>query len=291
MKKRLSIKIVAPGSFSAEAEYQKGAAEIKKWGMNVSTDIQFEKSIPFHSADDQRRFDSLKNALHSDADVIWCLRGGYGAIRLLNDLSKIKKPKKEKIFIGFSDITSLNLFFAKKWEWKCVHGPMISSFSNENFRKKDLLEVKKYLTDQKNFSSKIPLRPFNQFAKKINLKGELVGGNLSVIQTSLGTKYSINTKNKILFLEDIGERGYKLDRMFYHLEQALVFKDVKAIILGDFSGGNEVSGENFVNFALTRFANNLSLPIFTTDEFGHGLKNRMLVFNHIYHINDNKLVY
>lgn len=291
IKKGDIVDIVAPAGFSNPEVLIKAVDELTKWGLVCRSNIDFTAFHPYHSDDDQNRLDDLVKALNGDAKIIWCLRGGYGTARLLDKLSKIKKPKTEKIIIGYSDITSILNFVNKKWGWKAVHGPTISTFSNKNFNKKDISELKDILfKKQKKFS--MELFPINLIAdnQKKSIEAELVGGNLAIIQTLIGTKHAIETKNKILFLEDVNEKGYQVDRMLNHLEMTGAFKYVKAIIFGDFTGGTEVSGENYVDFAIARFALDHKIPIYGAEEFGHDKRNRALIVGSKYKIHKNHLI-
>jgi muramoyltetrapeptide carboxypeptidase len=104
---------------------------------------------------------------------------------------------------------------------------------------------------------------------------ELTGGNLALIQTSFGTNWQINIKDKILFLEDVGEKGYKVDRILYHLKSTLKLEDVKAIIFGEF-----IKSDEYINFAINDFANqNSEIPIYRTNKIGHGKNNFPIIYN------------
>jgi muramoyltetrapeptide carboxypeptidase len=285
IKKGDVVDIVAPASFSPIEEFEQGCFELNKWGLKVQSEIQFDAFHPYHSDEDEYRAGDLIRAFsNKDSKIIWSIRGGYGSIRLLEQLKKCKKPKNDKIFIGYSDLTSVHQFLNQEWNLKTIHGPMISSFSNSKFDQKCLLELKQILFGKKS-SLKYKLSALNDFAnKKTKIKGKLTGGNLSVIQTSLGTPYEMDFKNKIVLLEDVGERGYRLDRALAHLELSGKFKKAKAIILGDFVGGLESDGKSYVEFALTRFALKQKIPVYKSSEFGHGIKNRPLIFNHTHSI-------
>ena len=121
--------------------------------------------------------------------------------------------------------------------------------------------------------------PLNAIAQNsIELEGIITGGNLSVIQTSLATNWQINANNKILFLEEINERGYRIDRMLQHLSQANIFQKVKAVLFGDFIGGTEPAGNSLIEPVLKRFAEVNNFPIFRCENIGHGKINRALPF-------------
>ncbi len=284
------IAIIAPASRSPKSDVEKAQAWLKSHGVESDILIEFNEKHPYFSASNKTRFMLLKKALlDKKYDVIWCMRGGYGTLALLDEVKKLKIPK-HKILIGFSDITSLHLLLAQKFKLKTIHGPMLLSVGRESFTQAHLEETLSFIKgDLKEFQMK--LTPFNKAAKnkKLNIKAELTGGNLAVIQASMKTEFEMKTKNKILFLEDIGERGYKLSRLLTHLKLTGLLDEVKAIILGVFNDGDEPSGENHVEFALNEFAETLKIPVFKTDEIGHDSKNRFLVYNTKYIIDKNNL--
>lgn len=238
--------------------------------------IQKSKYNRYHANTDKIRFELLKKAILDDAtDIIWALRGGYGSARLLEQLKNITPIPNEKIFIGYSDNTALHLFFTQEWNWRTIHGAMLLELLNSkkdpsNFEKLlDLLLGKTKILTLDN------LYPLNQSARDATLiTGKLTGGNLTIVQNSLGTFWQIKTAGKILFLEDEMEPSYKVDRLLTQLKQAGVLKEVKAIIFGEFNGSDEALLDT-----LKRFSNEESIPIFKTNQFGHGPVNYPLLYN------------
>lgn len=292
LKKGDIVDIVAPASLSDSKELHNAYKEIKKWGLIPRSFIDFDASHPFHSDEDEFRFQDLKRALLApDSKLIWCLRGGYGSARLLDRLSRVKKPVRKKLLVGYSDITALHAFFNQKWGWETIHGPTISSFSNKTLSKKSLNELKEILFVPKTKFDFV-LHPLNDAAKnlKTKIEGKIVGGNLATVQTLLATKYQLSTKNKILVLEDVNERGYHIDRMLLQLSMSGMLKGCKAIIFGEFTLGTEPNGQNYVELALDRFAVEHKIPVFRSSEFGHGKINRPLLLNHLYQIKNNFLI-
>lgn len=292
MKKGDIVDIVAPAGFSEPEVLIKAVTELTKWGLVTRSKIDFSAFHPFHSDDDDIRIRDFMEAVNNkDSKVIWCLRGGYGSARLLTALKSMKKPKTKKILIGYSDITALHLFVNQHWGWESIHGPLISSFTNKDLDKNCIKETRDILFARMK-KSKMELFPMNPSSEKLkkSIEGELVGGNLAVIQSLIGTEFQMNAKNKILFIEDVNERGYQVDRMLNHLQMVGAFKNVKAIIFGDFVGGAESSGESFVEFALMRFALDLKIPVYGTLEFGHGFMNRPLICKHRYKIYKDALI-
>jgi muramoyltetrapeptide carboxypeptidase len=268
-----AIIVVAPASgISIER-----LAELEALKLSIKIPVGLlSPSIVFHANSDENRFNLLKTALLDDAnDIIWSLRGGYGAARLMERMYTLPKPKKEKWFVGYSDMTALHLFLTQEWNWKTVHGAMAL----------ELLAVKRdpsnfktlaQLIDKKIDTIKIRnLKPLNINAQQIKqVFGPLTGGNLSIVQTSIGTPWQIKTENKILFLEDTGEKGYGVDRALNHLKQAGLLKHVKAIVFGDFGGADGLS-----DLALNRFAADINIPVYKTDQFGHDSANVPLIYN------------
>ena len=292
LKKNALVEIVSPASGCTKERIRNGISALTSWGLSTRVWMIEENTHPFHSDEDEYRLFSLTEAINQkDSQVIWAQRGGYGAQRLIPGLLKLKKPKNKKVFIGYSDMTILHLFFYQKWGWKTLHAPMLSTFSNKDFSKKDLAELKSLLFSKKTFKFKTKLTALNEVAKKSkskNLKGELLGGNLSVFQMAVGTEIHPKTKGKILFFEDIGERGYRIDRLLNHLEQAGVFKDVVAVIFGEFSDALEKSGDDYSSFSLVRFAHRQKFPVFELREFGHGDRNRPLIIGGKYAIHQGQ---
>jgi muramoyltetrapeptide carboxypeptidase len=242
----------------------------------------FTDQTPFHSSSDENRLAKLKKALQNDEPdtILWSLRGGYGVARLLPELQKIPKPTQEKILIGYSDLTALHLFLAQNWGWKTIHGPMIADLLNPQKSPENFLKITDIIAKKRDQNipivAEIPhLVPLNEQAKiTTSIEGLLTGGNLTIVQTSIGTDWEIKAKNKILFLEDDGERGYRIDRALNHLKQAGLLKCLKAIVFGDFTDSDE-----FMEFALQRFANENDVPMYKSNEFGHGKKNSPLIYN------------
>lgn len=293
LQKNDIIDIIAPASSASLIDIQEGMNFLKKLGLRprIPQELLERKSQKSQKKDMNNIFfahsleyqwQHLKNALFSDSKAIWCLRGGYGSMRLIPELQKITPPPAPKIFIGLSDITSLHLFFTQSWKWPVIHGRNLADMSSKNASKGDHLLLKKILMGQTFEKTFKKLKPLNLLAtKNKTLIAPLSGGNLRIIQSSLKTPWEIQTHNKIIFLEDIGERGYSIDRMLEQLYQSQLLKSgIKAVIFGDFLGGDEKNGKNFIHFALQRFAQRVNFPVLAGLPSGHGKEiNFPLPFN------------
>ncbi|MFO1130267.1 MAG: LD-carboxypeptidase [Rickettsiales bacterium] len=217
----------------------------------------------------------LKEALYqNEVKYLMSIRGGYNASDLIDDLFKLEKPQQEKLFIGFSDATILHLFFSQQWNWKTIHGPVLLSadhVSQQNFRK--LINL---LLSKKEASIKINLKPINHLAKITkNLESLVTGGNLCVVQTSIGTKIQIDTQNKILILEETKESIYKVKRMLKHLKDAGLLNNATAIIIGTIDCNEEIK----MPIVLQTFFDNLAVPVFYTNKIGHNKYNFPFIIN------------
>lgn len=232
--------------------------------------------VPYHAAPDAVRLRLLGEALSDpDTRVVWAVRGGYGAGRLLPELAKQPAPNRNVILVGYSDITFLHLFM-HTYAMQTVHGSMFFELTNPNKDPKNFYLLSALLTGNLPELSYGGLKPLNDAARQMNhsVSGIFTGGNLACFTATTGTPWMPDTAGKILFFEDVDEGGHRIDRMFTQLWQAGVFNKVKAVVLGSFTGGDKNT-----RYALERFAEELGKPVFITDIFGHGSKNYPLVLN------------
>ncbi len=281
LKKNSVVDIIAPASGVADRKtiIEKLKSLLESWQLipRISSDIFGPDLLCANS--DEKRFQQLKDALfNTDSQAIWCLRGGYGCTRLIPSLLKLTSPEKCKLFIGFSDITALHLFLQQKWHWQTLHGPTLNQVTGHLIDQENIAELKEIIfgqLQQLNYS----LSPYH---KPINFSdlilAPLTGGSLSLVQTSLGTAWQVETKDKILFLEDVNEVAYRIDRMLQHLQQSGILTHVKAILFGDFTFSAKIEEEKKIQAVLERFAKEQNFPVFRCPDIGHGKKNRCLPF-------------
>lgn len=281
LKKGDLVEIIAPGSSCKPEGLNGGLKFLETWGLTPKLPHKIFAPDIICSNTDENRFDHLREALYSeDSRAIWCVRGGYGSNRLVPQLAKLKKPKgPPKLFIGYSDITTLHTFLNKEWGWPTVHGPMIDRIGRGLILPKELNELHELFFGERDAITFKGLKPMNAAAKKAGtVKGEVTGGNIVVLQSTIGTKAPWDTKGKIIFLEEIDERGYRVDRLLEHLQQTGHFGKARAIVLGEFVGGKEADGTNRIPAILKRFAESLSIPVLSEVEAGHGDMQRPVPF-------------
>ncbi len=275
------VDIVAPG-FAPRPEEVEGAVQLlKDWGYQPRLPEGLIAEHFLHSNSDEQRFHFLKKALTAkDSRFIWCLRGGYGSNRLWPFLRKMKKPSQPKIIIGLSDITSLHHFVNQVWRWPSLHGAHLDRLGLRKSPAAMVQETRDLLEGKETLTKFLDLKPLNARAQKLKkIKSVVVGGNLVTLQSSIGTVNEVKLDGKILFLEDIGERAYRIDRVLVHLQQSGLLKKAKAVLFGEFYQCNEKDGRPLYLEVLKRFAEDIKLPVFTGVEAGHGEVQRPLFLN------------
>lgn len=259
----------------------KGAEVLESWGFRVSYNKDILKPEIFLSNSDKFRFDAFKAAMtNKESKAVWCLRGGYGAIRLLPQIESMKAPKTKKVLIGLSDITSLQTVICQKWKFPALHSALIDRLALELLDEKNLEEIKTVLTDPGFVMKFENLKPINKAGKSgKSINSSVVGGNLMVATSTLGTPSQLKTKGKIIFLEELCERSYRIDRCLQQMKQAGLFDGASAVVFGDFTNCDEPNKENYVQQVLSEFFKEMKIPAFTGIENGHGEKQRPLFFN------------
>ena len=185
------------------------------------------------------RVEDLHEAFsRKDIKGIFCVKGGYSASQLLDKIDYELIKTNPKVFVGYSDVTNLHIVFNQKCNLGTYHGPMVKSNMINDFN--DYTKTSFFEAMEKNVTKyeepeNMPLSILtegNVSSEAIN--GVLTGGNMAIIVTTLGTQYEIDTKDKILFLEDVDEEIGSLNRMLTHLKYAGKFSDCKAVVFGNF---------------------------------------------------------
>ena len=275
------IEIIAPASYTTIENLEKGAKLLKSWGYQVTYDKDLLEPDIFLANTDKKRFKSFKKAMtNKKSKAIWCLRGGYGSIRLLPFIEKMRIPKNKKILIGLSDISSLHITLNQKWNFPTLHASLLDRLGSETLRPENIHELKQTLENSEYVSRFENLKPLNSSAKKQKkIKSQVVGGNLMVVTSTLGTPSQLKSRNKIIFLEELSERAYRIDRCLQQMKQAGIFANASAVVFGDFTNCDEPNKENHVQAVLEKFFKDIKIPAFTGIESGHGELQRPLFFN------------
>lgn len=237
LKKGDTIGLVAPAGFMPIEKMQACIETLDSWGYNVELGAStHSQSSNYFSGTDAERLDDLQQMLdNKKINAILCARGGYGVSRIIDELSFKKFKKNPKWIIGFSDITVLHAHLQARYKMASLHAPMAAAFNEGEFNNPYIQSLKKALEGEK-ADYECNGGPFN---KKGKAKGELVGGNLTLLAHLVGTPSDIKTKNKILFLEDVGEYLYNIDRMLLQLKRAGKLDKLAGLVIGGFTDNKD----------------------------------------------------
>ncbi|MDR5659482.1 LD-carboxypeptidase [Serpentinicella sp. ANB-PHB4] len=236
LKKGDIIGIVAPSSPVPIEKAYMAKKNIERMGYKVRLGESCWGTYGYLAGKDELRAQDLIN-MFADQEVkgIICLRGGYGASRILNKIDYEVIKKNPKVFVGYSDITVLHTAFNQICNLVTFHGPMAASNMSDNIDYFTIKSLVKAVTMTK------PLGEIhNPKGEKISClvkgeaTGEIVGGNLALVAGTIGTPYEIDTKGKLLLLEEVEEEPYRVDRLLTQLALAGKFEDATGIILADF---------------------------------------------------------
>ena len=232
-----TIGIVCPAGYLSEEKAQTCIDTLQQWGYKVKRGKTLGGSSEnYFSGTDEDRLSDLQDMLDDDdVKAILCGRGGYGTGRIIEDLHFKKFKKKPKWLIGFSDITVLHSHIHANYKIATLHSPMVGAFNDEGFNSEYVLSLKSALEGNTS-SYSCGSHSFNKYGKA---KGQLVGGNLALLAHLTGTSSDITTKGKILFLEDVGEYLYNIDRMLYQLKRSGKFDKLSGLIIGGFTENND----------------------------------------------------
>ena len=277
LKKGDTIALVAPAGILNNFENKIDIAKkiFEGWGLNVIIgDNIYNRNGHFAGTDKERIKDLQKVLDNKSIKAIWCVRGGYGTIRIIDHLNFEKFSKNPKWIIGFSDITvlhnKLNIM-----GYESIHGMMISNIDEIKADHKSLIKLKSTLFgDDLNYV--IKSNKENKIGKS---NGIITGGNLTLIHSTIGSNIEISTNNKILFLEEIGEHIYKIDRMLYSLKRAGYFDECKGLIIGQISDIKTNSTEfgMTINELILDLLKEYNFPIIFDFPAGHEIDNYPII--------------
>lgn len=231
-----TIGIVSPSSgLWQRSELWRSIEQFEKWGYKVKVgDHAYKNNFYLAGTDEERASDLMHFFKDDSVDAIICSQGGYGASRLLNLLDYEVIRKNPKIFMGYSDVTALHLAIYKHSGLMTFHGPSASSAGTEY-----MTEIReKYMFKALTGTEPIGIIEAKDYLVKINpgiVTAPIIGGNLTLIASTLGTPYEIDTKGKILFFEELDTEPWVIDHMMTHLKNAGKFEDALGFLIGDSS--------------------------------------------------------
>lgn len=242
-----TIGITCPAGYITQAEIEPAVIQMKSWGFNVQIGKTVGARDFTFGGTDQERLDDLQQMLDDPKiSAIMCARGGYGAVRIIDQLDFKAYRSSPKWLIGFSDITILHCHINSNYRVATIHSKMCNSFPSD-WAKAEPIQVETINSiEQALKGEKMKCTaPYNNNNRMGSAQGELVGGNLRCIENLAGSDSEIETDGKILFVEDTGEYLYSIDRMFYNLKRSGKLAKLRGLIIGGFKVKPDDEGESF----------------------------------------------
>lgn len=277
LKKGDVIGIISPASSTSDfTRIEKGVKYLEKLGYRVEVGENVGKNHGYLAGTDEERLADLHSMFkNKNVKAIINVRGGYGSGRLLDKIDYSIIKQNPKIFVGYSDITALQMAFLNKTGLVTFAGPMLAV----DFWKEEVNGfTEEFFWNMVTSSKKIGkiINPDNEnfyTLTKGRGEGNLVGGNLALLVSLLGTSFAPNFKNSVIMLEEIGEEPYRIDRMLYQLKYATNnFKEVEGIIIGRFVDcyiKDKESPSLSLNDVISDYFEKLKIPVFYNVKHGH----------------------
>lgn len=286
LKKGDTIGIICPGGFMPLQQIKKSIEFLKSWGYQIKIGKTTGTQNNYFSGTDEERLIDLQTMLDDkNVSAILCARGGYGISRIIDKIKFKKFIKNPKWIIGFSDVTLLHSHINTNIKIATLHAPMSAAFNNGEYKNDYILSLKKSIKGDK-IKIKFKTSPINNIGIA---KGELIGGNLTLIAHSVGSNSQYKTKNKILFLEDVGEYLYNIDRMIIQLKRTGFFNHLSGLIVGGFTELKDTNmpfGKTIFEIFQEHFCE-FNFPICYHFPVGHQTENMALKIGANYQLNVN----
>ena len=273
-----TISIIAPSGVLKEYdEYMyKSISLMQSWGLNVVLGSTIYDNYGHFSSTDINREKDFQNAIDDNTiKAIWCARGGYGAMRIIDNINYENLLKYPKWVIGYSDITAIHNDIHNLGV-ESLHGVMCKSLEDISVDDDSIKKLKDIIFGDGELNYVIEGNKYNIVGIA---NGKLVGGNLTLLQSLLQSESSIDTTNKIIFIEEVGEYLYHIDRMLHSLKRADYFSKCSGLIIGDFTEikKNETKfGKNLYE-VINEIVKEYNFPVIYGFPAGHGHRNLPLI--------------
>ncbi|EGV43694.2 LD-carboxypeptidase [Bizionia argentinensis JUB59] len=274
-----TVAIVAPSGIlkNRQAEVQRAVKLLKSWGLHAIVGKHVFSQGNHFAGTDAERCEDFQSAMDNPSvSAIWAARGGYGTVRILDKLDYTQIKKDPKWLIGYSDITALHNDFHNEG-LETMHAMMCTSLTADNKGLEETIATFKKAIFGEPLSYALKGSSYNKIGA---INAPIVGGNLTILHTMLGSKSSVDTAGKILFIEEIGEYKYHVDRMLQSLKRAGYFDNCAGVLVGDMSKMRRnttswgSSTEQLILDALAEY----DFPIAFNMPAGHEDDNRAMIF-------------
>lgn len=264
------VALVSPAGFTEKSLIEKGIKTLQSWGLTVDFMPHADKNFHQFSGTDEERIFDMQRAINDDEyKAIICIRGGYGCSRIIDTIDFSPLQKKPKWMVGFSDFTVFHAHL-QQLGIETIHGAMVKTLQHGGQELHAALfgTLKQYEI------------PSHLLQRNGSGSGELIGGNLSLLVHIIGTKSDMDYRGKILFIEDVHEQLYHLDRMMVQMKRAGKLEHLAGLIVGHFSNmkdGNTPFGKSFEEIISEHVAP-YSYPVLFGFPAGHAEENKSLYF-------------
>ena len=274
-----TVGLIAPAGYISDESLKESIENIEALGLKPYYTERIKSKYGYLAGSDQNRAEDLNHMFTNDkVDGIFCVRGGYGVARMIREINYDAIKANPKVLVGYSDITALHYAIYSKTGLVTFHGPVATStfneFSVDNLVKTIMNPEKETIftpADDSDRGSDFDLYTIREG----KAKGELIGGNLSIVVTFLGTPYDVDYRGKILYLEEIDEKPYRVDRMLTQLYQAGKLEEVAGVALGIFrkcdTKVGSAKGEQSLSLKEVLYGKlyDLGVPVIYGLSFGH----------------------
>lgn len=284
------IALIAPGSICRHPSHPAITRDFLKKQYQLNAQFSNDTTQSLHP--EQRAQIFLETLFNKDIKLLAQVRGGEGTADILPYVHRHYEDIKKlpaKILLGHSDFTALLIYFAQFYHWPVIHGPSLRQFALSAVDESSQQQTMDLLFGRLN-QFNLELMPLNDAAKiDATIKAPLNGGNLSLVHISIKDIWEIDTKDKILFFEDCGEKAHKIIRTLKYFSRIGLFDTIQAVILGDFTcypigcdKEEQTQNQQAILKTLSSFAAHHPFPVLYTSRIGHGRVNLPLIYNTTY---------
>lgn len=263
------VRVISTASPAERDALGRGMAELERLGYGVRTGAAMQPDGYFAGSLLRRKAELESAFLDPDASAVMCARGGYGTAALLEQIH-LPRGLRPKLLVGYSDVTMLQAYLWSRFRWSSLQGPMVAANWNHGAGNRRGYDLTSFLDASGGKRESWRLALDAEPLSRGEASGVLLGGCISLLETTLATAWEFNTHGAILFLEDRGVKPYQLDRMLLHLQQAGKFQGVRGVVLGDFPDCEPpMEGSPSVRDVCRRILAPLRVPIVFGAPIGH----------------------